>query len=309
MKQSIAVAALLVGMGAAPAGAVDWAGVTGKDVVLFYPGQAAWEWVLTPSDHSGAPKFREGKNCHECHSGEEKTMGTLIASGKKLEPNPIAGKPGFVVANVKFAHDAERLYVHLELTEGAQPDAKMDANFDTKITMMLNDGKVAEANRAGCWGTCHNDMTSMPNAGGGERTKYLVRSRAKVTREGGGDQLKPADELAKMHANGEYLEYWQARLKQGAAPVPADFTVLEKRQANDPPAVSAEASFANGVWSVTLSRKLAAGGPYKEIAAGKTYTVGFAVHGGHTAHRFHYVSFENTLVLDQGAGDFVAVKK
>ena len=71
---------------AAPAGAVDWNAVQGKDVTMFYPGQASWEWVLTPTSHSGAPVFREGKNCHECHKGEEKRMGDTIVSGKKLEP-------------------------------------------------------------------------------------------------------------------------------------------------------------------------------------------------------------------------------
>ena len=83
LKSLIAAAALMGSFGVAPAWAVDWAGVPGKDVVLFYPGQSPFEWQLTPTDHSGAPKFRDGKNCHECHDGEEKSMGTLLVSGKK----------------------------------------------------------------------------------------------------------------------------------------------------------------------------------------------------------------------------------
>jgi len=39
------------------------------------------------------------------------------------------------------------------------------------------------------------------------------------------------------------------------------------------------------------------------------YYVGFAIHSGHTAHRFHYVSYERTLAINSGAADFVAVKK
>ena len=304
-----AVIGVLAGLGITPAGAVDWAGVPGKEVVLFYPGQSSWEWALTESSHSGGPKFRDGKNCIECHKGEEKTMGALLVSGKKNEPAPIAGKPGFIVATVKFAHDADRLYAHLDFAEGTQPDAKMDAATATKVTMILNDGKVAEATRAGCWGTCHDDLATMPSAGGKERTKYLARSRVKITRSGGGDELKPDAELAKLRADGQFLEYWQARLNPGAAATAIDGMILEKRQENSPASVTAEATSANGTWSVTLSRKMTLGGMHKDFAAGKTYSVGFAVHSGHTARRFHYVSFGYSLVVDQGSGDFVAVAK
>jgi hypothetical protein len=306
---SAAVVGLLAVLGVAPAGAVDWAGVPGKEIVLFYPGQSAWEWVLTESSHSGGPKFRDGKNCTECHKGEEKTMGSLLVSGKKNEPTPIAGKPGFIVATIKFAHDADKLYVHLDFAEGAQPDVKMDPATATKVTMMLNDGKVAEATRAGCWGTCHDDLATMPSAAGSERTKYLARSRVKVTRSGGGDQLKPSDEMAKLRADGQYLEYWQARLNPGAPATAIDGTILEKRQENSPASVAAEATSANGTWSVTLSRKMTLGGMHKDIAAGKSYSVGFAIHSGHAARRFHYVSFGYSLVIDQGSADFVAVAK
>jgi cytochrome c-type protein NapC len=307
----LAVAAMLVGVGAATPGlaaTVDWASVPGKEVVLFYPGQSSWEWVLTPGDHSGAPKFREGKNCHECHDGEQKTMGATLSSGKKNEPNPIAGKPAFVAVNVKFAHDADTLYAHFEFNPGSQPDAKMDAEFETKITLMLNDGKVAEATRAGCWGTCHEDLIGMPAGGGKEITKYLTRSRSKMTRQGG-DGIKPADDLAKIRADGGYLEFWQAKLRPGAPAVAVAGTILDKREEIGSPAVAAEASAAGGVWSVTLSRKLGQGAPYKPIAAGGSYTFGLAIHAGHTAHRFHYVSFENSLVLDKGSADFIAVAK
>jgi len=294
---------------AAPeAPAIDWSGIAGKEVVLFYPGQSSWEWALTQSDHGGAPKFREGKNCGECHIGEEKAMGGTLVSGKKNEPTPIAGKPGSIAATIKFAHDAQRLYVHLDIAEGSQPDAKQDPKFATKVTMMLDDGKVAEAGRAGCWGTCHEDLVTMPSGEGAERTKYLARSRAKMSRQGGGDALKPAEDLAKFRANGEFLEYWQAKLDAGSAQA-ANGTVLEKRAEATPAAVTAQASPTNGGWSVTLSRKLTQGDGYKDIVAGKTYTVGFAIHAGHTARRFHYVSFARSLVLDQGTADFVAAAK
>ena len=312
MKAStnIAAAAALLGLLAAtPAFAVDWAKVPGKDVTLLFPAQSSYEWVLTPSEHSGGFKIREGKNCHECHTGEENTMGDLLVSGKKNEPAPIAGKPGFVKANVKFAHDDKNFYVHLDFAPGNQPDAKMDAANETKVTMIINDGGVAESNRFGCWAACHDDAASMPSANGAERTKYLLKTHAKVTRQGGGDELKPADELAKLKASGYELEYWQARLNPGAKAVGVAGTIFDKREELKNSAVTADATFAGGIWSVTLTRPLVAGAPYKDLVAGKTYTIGFAIHAGHTARRAHYVSFERTLVLDQGAGDFVATKQ
>ena len=309
MRSKIAALAFVATLASAPAFAVDWAGVPGKDIVLLYPGQSSYEWVLTPSDHSGGFKVREGKNCHECHVGEEKTMGDLLVSGKKNEPTPIAGKPGSVPANVKLAYDDKNLYVHIEFNEGTQPDAKMDPNFATKVTFMLADATGQEAVRFGCWATCHDDAARNASAGTSDRTKYLGKTRAKLSRQGGGDELKSADDLAKLKAGGYSLEYWQARLNPGAKAVAEAGTIFDKREELKSPAVTADATFANGVWSVTLTRPLAAGPGYKELAAGKTFTVGFAIHGGHTAKRFHYVSFERSMIIGEGAADLVAVKK
>ena len=98
-------------------------------------------------------------------------------------------------------------------------------------------------------------------------------------------------------------------MNSGAKATAASGTIFDKREEIKTNAVTADAAFADGKWSVTIARPLVAGAPYKDIVAGKTYTIGFAIHAGHTAKRFHYVSFERTMVLDSGAGDFVAVKK
>ncbi|WP_043744718.1 ethylbenzene dehydrogenase-related protein [Paramagnetospirillum magneticum] len=182
-----AVAALL---SAAPALAVDWAKVPGREVVLLYPGQTSWEWNLTEADHSAAAKFKAGQNCIECHKNQEKTQGALMVSGKKAEPNAIASFPGHVVVNTRFAYDDQRLYARFEFKEPASPNTKMDAEFATKLAFIFNDAAVPEGVRAGCWASCHEDNASMPAAGGSERTKYLMKSRAKLSRQGGGDLLK-----------------------------------------------------------------------------------------------------------------------
>lgn len=303
-KTLIAATALTGFLGMPAAAAPNWASVPAKDVELFYPGQSSWEWVLTPADHPGAEKFRGGKNCAACHIGDEKNMGALLVSGKKNEPTPIAGKPGAISAKVQFAHDAQNLYVRLVVAEGSQPNAKMDNAYDTKITMMIDGGGVPEANRAGCWGMCHEDSATMPAAGGSERTMYLPKTHAKLSRQGGGDAL--AANLPALKAAGYSLEYWQARINPGSPATAINGVVFDKREETKPTVVSAEGSCSGGTCTVTFTRKLNAGAGFVALVPGKQYTVGFAVHSGHTAKRFHYVSFERSLVLDQGNADFVA---
>jgi cytochrome c-type protein NapC len=306
-RAMIVPAAAIMVLWSAHVHAVDWTRVSGKDIVLFYPAQMSWELLLTQFDHSGANKFREGKNCRGCHENDADASGELLVADKNSEPTPIPGKPGFIKANVKAAHDGDRIYIRVEFDPGKQPDAGMDKEFATKIAVMLDDGKVLEATRAGCWAVCHDNLARMPSGANGDTTKYLSRSRVAMTRTGG-DQIKSAEDLAKIRAEGGYLEYWQARLTSGAAPQVVDGAVLEKREEHPTPAVSAEASETAGRWSVTFSRKLAAGAPYKDIVPGKTYSIGLSIHAGHTAKRFHYVSFEKTLVMDKGVADLVAAR-
>lgn len=292
--------------------AIDWGSVQGKDVTLFYPGQASWEWVLTKSDHSGADKFKQGKNCKECHEREESDIGTKIVTGKKLEPDPIPGKSGSIKVNVKTAHDSEKFYVRFEWSETPQGDQPiMDKDFDSKITVMFDDGKVLAAKRAGCWGTCHDDAVNMASAPTGkEITKYLAQSRTKLGRSGGGENYKSPSELDQLLNEGIFMEFWQAKLNQGAEPVAVDGYILDKRHKNDNPLVDVQAEFNGGKWTVTMSRKLTVSEPHrKNIAAGQIYPVGFALHDNHTEHRYHYISLEHTFALDQGEADFIAVKK
>jgi len=313
-SRSFPLQALLAGVviAASPgAFAIDWSGVPAKDVTVFYPGQASWEWVLTQDDHSGAKKFREGKNCYECHETEEKDIGAKIVSGKKLEPSPIPGKPGSLVLKVQAAHDGERLYFRLSFTPGKPTGKKMDKDFAEHVTVMIDDGAVKEAARAGCWGSCHDDAIGMASAQPGkDLTKYLTGSRTKVTRHGGDESYKTDAELKQLMSNGYYLEYWQARLNPGQTAKAVDGYILEKRHANDQPAISAEATNEGGKWVVVLSRALKSpGAGHKDIVPGKTYHVGFAVHDDYANHRYHFVSYERSLVLDQGSADFVAVGK
>ena len=302
---SIVVAAVAVAPIHAQAQAINWGKVPAKKIIMMYPAQSSWERLMTDKLHSGRARFLEGKNCFSCHGDiDEKPLGmALVKAERTKEPAPIPNKNGFLEAQIKTTHDADNLYVRLEFDAGKQPNAGMDKDFETKVTMMFDDAKVTNSDRSGCWITCHQDTASMPQ-GTDTVTKYLPMTRT----PGGRNTLMPPDVLDPMRGNGQFLEYWQARLSPGKPAVPVSGTVLEKRVDNMTPGITAEATQNGaGVWTVTFSRKLTGAGPgHKDIVPGKTYTVGFAVHAGYTAKRFHYVSFERTLVLDKGSADFVA---
>lgn len=296
-------------LAASPAAALDWSKVPGRDVVLLYPGQTSWEWNLTEADHSAAGKFKAGQNCIECHKNQEKTQGALMVSGKKAEPNPIANFPGHVVVNTRFAYDDQKLYARFEFKEPPSADTKMDAAFATKLAFIFNDAAVPEGVRAGCWASCHEDNASMPAANGSERGKYLMKTRAKLTRMGGGDVLKSPEDLARLNDAGYLQEWWQAKLNPGAKAVPGGGFIFDKREEMKPAPVAVEASQADGGWVVVLSRPLAAAAPLRPLAPGKTYSFGVSVHVGHSAKRFHHTSYEYTLALGSGTADFIAVKQ
>ncbi len=293
---------------AARGGAIDWSRIRGEDIMLFHPGQISWEWIMTDGDHPCAPFFRAGtKACADCHTGMENEFGSHLVTARDFEPTPIPGKPPYVVVNVKFAHDGESLYTRFKFDPGRQPDARMDRQYETKIALMFDDGRVPEATRAGCWGACHEDSTSMPAANGEQTTLYLSRSRQRMSRQGGlGIRSRP--ELEQLRDAGYFMEYWQAKLNRGDRAVAVDGIVLDRREVMSQPVVAAVGTHRDGVWTVTLSRRLNQGAPYTRIRPGRTYTFGIALHAGHTADRFHYVSFEKTFALNSGRADFIAVR-
>ncbi len=303
----LAVSTALVAATGAAAAPPDWSKVKAKNVWVFYPAQVAWERLMTPGRHSGRSKFIAGKNCFSCHGNiDEDPLGSsLVHAEKDIEPTPIPGKPGAIKMAVKTAHDADTFYTRLEFELGDQPNAGQDKDWETKVTMMLDDGTVSEMTRAGCWSVCHDDVESM-NKGQEGVTKYIFASR--VPGEGATIAIKPEEELAKMRAEGNYLEYWQARINPGKKTTALDGIILEKRTENAKPTVAVSSSTVKGVTTVTFSRKMKVDGLHKAIVPGKTYSLGFAIHGGNTSHRFHYVSFERSMVLDQGEADFIAEK-
>lgn len=292
------------------AGAVDWGKVSGKDIPVFYPGQSSWEWILTQSDHEGAKDIRKGKRCWDCHEGEEKEIGSKTVSGETLEPKPVPGKRPAFDLNVKASHDGENLYLRLAWSDdGISVEQKEDPDYQAKVTVLIGDKSMVAFDRGGCWATCHDDLTGMPSEGSGERTKYLADSRTKITRQGGGDAYKSDDELAKLLAEGTFIEFWQARLKKDAV-VPVDGYILEKIHKSESPAISVEGGFQDGRWTVVFSRKLKANGnARRQFESGDVIHLGIAIHDDYAKGRRHHVSFKNTLSVGKGDADIVAVKQ
>ena len=288
--------------GAPTAGALDWSAVPGKDVAVFHAGQASWEWLLTKSDHSAATKMREGKSCQDCHRGEERTIGELIASGEKLEPTPRPAGRAFSLVTVQAAHDGEKLRMRFSWPAGAER---------SRLALLLDDGAVKEMNRGGCFATCHADLAGMPHAEGADRTKYLMQSRTRIRRSGGGDDWKPAGELAAMLQAGQFLELWEieARPAQAAKAAHGGW-VLAERNENAAPGISVDGRREGSRWIAEIARPLRASGAHeKTLAPGRTYTFGIAIHDGKDEGRFHRVSLEQTLTIDRGEADFVARKQ
>lgn len=285
---AIALGAMLaLGTGAASAAApADWSKVAAKKITVFYPGVSPIEWITKGSDHGGARLLKKGETCVGCHEEELADMGQKMVSGSKIEPTPIAGKAAAIPVNVQAAHDGENLYLRFSWKEPkASGAAKMDADNQVKLAVMLEANKVERADQSGCWETCHGDARTMPGADD-KKTKYVK----------GGDL-----------ASGKFYDLIQWRSGKGEM---HDGYVADKRVMDGGKGlVSAEGKKDGDTWTVVFTRKLAGGGEGDiALATGKTYNIGFAVHDDHAKGRFHQVSMGYTLGIDAKA-DIVAAKQ
>lgn len=321
-----AACALMLGAGPALAAGktIDWAKVPETSTTLFYPGQASFEWIQTGTDHGGARSFlKKGEKCSGCHAEETADMGKKMVTGQKLEPTVIAGKRGSIPLKVKAAFDADTLYMRFEFPVGPHnaapnaPGGMMDPDNEVKLAMMVDDGKVDAADRSGCWASCHNDARDMPSApksagnAAGYVSKYLPESRTAISLKdeprGGWDKLKPQAELETQLKDGKFLDL--VRFKSGKGGQSEDGYVLAERVLKQDGGAAFAGKKTGDTWVVTMTKKLNSGVAGDHVLqAGKTYTVGFAVHDDHSWGRFHHVSLDMRLGLD-AEGEIRAVKQ
>lgn len=293
--------------------ALDFSTVPAKTVTLFYPGQASWEWAMSPSEHSGFKKFRLGKNCRKCHGGKERAMGDLIVSGKKLEPAPSTTKAGAIDAQVQFAQDATKIYFRISWPRQGAGESFEEGQSEVKVSLMLGDTNVPDAMHAGCWSACHDDIPGMASAAPQEvKSKYLSRSRITISRSGGGGATQPIAILRGQQKTGRFLEYWQADLNPGSPAIIEDGYILERQHSNRKKGFVTEVQgeLKGDRWEVVISRPKQAGPPNRLVMKpDRSYVVGIAIHESHATGRHHYVSLEHTLSLGSGDADFVAVTR
>ena len=314
-----------------------WAAVKPVDVIMFYPGQASIEWVLNGKDHGGGRAVRRaGDRCQECHKGEMPDMGARIVGGDKAEATPIPDKRGHIKVALQAAHDGENITFRLQWPDAGHTPVpfvdggKMDPDNQVKVTAMFDDGKVEMGEQAGCWLTCHHDSRYMPDAPAQDAlsaseaakiidvsdgvTKYTKGSRTKLEYKGRGgkkrgawDKLIEKGELDAKHAEGAFMDVLRYKSKDNKM---ESGYILADRQLKDAEKATGSGRLEGGVWTVTMTRPLAAtqsGGVSFE--AGKTYTVNFAIHDDYTSARFHHVSLEYRLALDNPEAEINVVKK
>ncbi|WP_170423908.1 NapC/NirT family cytochrome c [Ruegeria arenilitoris] len=328
---------------AAPAGGgsdvgtnVDWAAVPSADMKLFYPGQASFEWVQNGRSHGGArPLTKGGDQCTTCHAAELDAIGNKIVAGGELEPTPIPGKRGVIDATVQAAHDDANLYIRLQWPDAAHNPApfvdggKMDPDNQIKVAMMITGTGIELGDQVGCWASCHADNSYMPFDPGADAiaansdvsgrltnqdtvTKYISESRTEVEIKGrrgkplgGWDKLQAAEQIQQYLNDGTYLDLTRVYADGSAT----NGYLLEQRVANDGE-IAASASLDAGVWTVVFTRPLNSGAPGDiPLEAGQTYTVGFAIHDDFAAARFHHVTLDTSLALDDDSAFINVVKQ
>jgi hypothetical protein len=272
MKRFLLLATLTVlpAAGADPS-AIDWGRIPASRVTLFYPGQSSYEWLQL--DHKGAAGVKGGMACTSCHGGRQKAMGESIVRGGALEPTPVKGKNGAVDVEVRAAYDERNAYLRFQwktlnatpgtehqylrfdghewkvygypkldkvVREGDQPGI-----YEDRMSIMIDDGRVPQFAKHGCWLTCHEGQRDMPKQFTKEEVganplymaikKSDVRKYLPSTRTPGGDWKagRSVEEIAKIKADGGYLDLiqWRAH-RSNAVGMADDGYVLEFRLAD-----------------------------------------------------------------------------
>ena len=314
--------------GVDPAPNVDWGSVASTDLTLFYPGQASFEWVQNGKQHGGArPLTKGGDACTTCHAKELEQIGQRIVTGTDeggLEPTPIPGKRGTIGASVQAAYDGENVYFRLQWPDAPHAPVpfvdggKMDPENQIKVAMMITGTGIEMGDQVGCWATCHADNTYMPFDPGAEAiaanadvaaalmaegsvTKYLSESRTDIEvkgrrgkAQGGWDKLHEQAQIEQYLADGTYMDLMRVYADGSAT----NGYLLERRVENEGE-IAAQAKLGDdGMWTVVFARPLAGGEGDIALEAGQTYTVGFAIHDDFAAARFHHVTLNTTMALD-----------
>ena len=256
------------------------------NITLFSPGQSDAEWIV--SQHPGAQSLRQGRDCEQCHLGEERQMGASLSKKGSVTSRDIA---------IAFSRNADQLVVKLSWKGAAD---------GRQIAMMWgNDGNEA-FKRGGCWASCHDDMPGMTMNRGDGQGKYLWAARAQQQLIGQPPRLKTTAELNELRSIGNYVEVWSSVMEAEDNTKTRGGTILDTLRWSDNSELTSTAKFDKGQWRVTFRRPLKGGpGGAKSFLPGKQYTFGIALMAGENTGGKHWVSLPRTFSLDDTQTDFI----
>lgn len=276
-----ALAVSLIGVSlpcaAAEVGSIDWSSVPTSKPRLFYPGQSSYEWLRIEDHKKASKEVKDGEACLKCHKGEQKSLGEILTQESRLEPDPIEDKNGYKRLRVQAVHDDVYLYLRFAWKsdgDGAGDqgnfmrfdgdqwqwygnhrqhetvlDEEQPAIYPDRLGIMMGDNRVPLYPEQGCWMSCHEAMTGMPEEADeddvGEHPvigqlykafgvvnrsvrKYIPGSRTEGTDWAA---VKDPSELADLRAQGAFLDLiiWDAALTNPGG-FAADFNVLDIKQ-------------------------------------------------------------------------------
>ena len=242
-----------------------------RSLTLFYPGDIDREWLL--SDHPGAQPFRQGRNCQQCHRGEEANMGAILAGDFT---------PASRVLDLAFTQAGDELQI--TVSWDGPPD-------DARLSFIWGDYQSPELERGACFAACH------------ESGKYLPASLSQTRSVGRPAMAKSGEELQAMLDAGHFGEMWRVDLASGEVETAR---LLEKLHWQSSDLVNARASHANGHWTVSLKRSIAGDRYYKTLEGDERYTFGLSLNGARNPDGQHWVSLPLTLRFSGGDTDFKA---
>lgn len=316
----ILMAVLLLSFtGASTAADINWGGIPGQKVKLFYPGVSSWEFVNSKDHGVGmVPVVKRKKGCPDCHIDKagnldvraaEIVNGTLQmkASKRPFEPSPVVGKPGFLDADIQAAYDDENIYLRVQWSSAGKSWKGGDDGVSDRLTLQLNSAQD-EFSKYGCFVTCHPDETSMtesaPKDKVGKHPYYIKQKRDDVrlyafytrTEDGGWSDFKGGKDIDELQKGGALIDLWEATFKAKGVDI-VDGWILEDRE-TDHKDLEGAGDFDNGKYTVTLKRKLKTGDPKDvELKDGGAFTVGIAIHDDKVKLRKHYVTYPMSIGL------------
>jgi len=274
-KTTLLLSLAVIGIGAAQAAdpaKINWAKIPAVNVPLFYPGQSSYEWLRSDAHKGAFKEVKRGDSCTSCHDEEdaEKDMGEKLVKAGPLEPRPVKGKNGHVDLKVQAAYDSKNAYLRFQWkTNNAYPgtehqylrfdgkewkvfgfpkldkvvqDGEQMGIYEDRMSVMIDDGKVAGFANQGCWLTCHDGERDMPKqftkdevAGNAmlqaikknDVRKFLPETRTDLSDWKTG---KSVEDIAKIKAAGGFVDLIQWRAHRShAVGMTDDGYVLEFR--------------------------------------------------------------------------------